>query len=94
MTTKNTGDVVVEKVPAKKAVPSTAVLQARIDRRTKLNEADQALLDSILAKRNERESKRLGSIEEQIAKLTARRDAIARTEAREAEAAEAEVTEG
>lgn len=62
--------------PKAKALPSAKVLRERIERNEKKLAEDKALLAEIEAKRQARSAGKLSSIEEQIAKLQAARDAL------------------
>ena len=61
----------VDGQPKAKALPSIKQLEERIARRNTQNAEDQALLDQLIAKRDEKKVTKLSSIEEQIAKLKA-----------------------
>ena len=90
-----------EKKAKVKALPSIKILEERIARRLEQNTADQALLNQLIAKRDEKKVTKLSAIEEQIAKLKAQAAELAgvtegatvATEVAEPEVAEPEVAE-
>ena len=71
-----------------KALPSIKQLEERIARRITQNTEDQALLNQLIAKRDERKTTKLSAIEQQIAKLKAEATALAGEPVIETEATE------
>ena len=82
----------IEDKPKAKALPSIKQLEERIARRITQNTEDQALLNQLIAKRDEKKVTKLSAIEEQIAKLKAQAAELA-GETVATEVAEPEVAE-
>ena len=68
---KKASTIKVETTDKPKALPSIKQLEERITRRITQNTEDQALINQLIAKRDEKKVIKLSAIEEQIAKLKA-----------------------